>query len=459
MTTFRFFVRNLPWLVTATLLLPQTAAALTYVSMPDEVLADKAAVIVVATILDAAPEPGHERSAARYRLQVEQRVKGLLVGEDIDVVVPGGIGPRSLTVAGAPRFARAEQVLLFLDRRVGHFALTQFALGAFHVRKDAAGKDLILRELGDATELSLATGKPLSSPDRPRDLQRFVHWLGERAAGRDASVDYWRDDGSPVSGKSAKYQLAGQPPARWAEFDEGRTVTMYASGGPQLNLLGGGYEEFRQALDAWNTDAGSAVRLAYGGTAATNSGLTRADGLNSVQFNDPDDDLAGIFDCLKGGVLATTGTWVGNARSWQGGNFLPLIEADIIVQDGASCFLGLLGNANAAELFAHELGHALGLAHSCGESPTPACAAGSAVDDAVMRPVLHADGRGATLSSDDRRGIAYLYSATVPPQNDPGNADSPSSAGSGGGALSPLFLFGLLLAGLRRTRLVCASPL
>ena len=58
----------------------------------------------------------------------------------------------------------------------------------------------------------------------------------------------------------------------------------------------------------------------------------------------------------------------------------------------------------AAELFAHELGHTLGFAHSLDP-------------DALMYSELHDDGRGAMLTTDDRAALEYLYGAStqIPP--------------------------------------------
>jgi hypothetical protein len=68
-----------------------------------------------------------------------------------------------------------------------------------------------------------------------------------------------------------------------------------------------------------------------------------------------------------------------------------------------------------ANLFTHELGHSLGLNHSCGDSTSPPCADDAALDDAVMRSYIHDDGRGAQLGSDDRTALRLLYSTAPTP--------------------------------------------
>ena len=50
-----------------------------------------------------------------------------------------------------------------------------------------------------------------------------------------------------------------------------------------------------------------------------------------------------------------------------------------------------------------------GGASACGDGLLASCTAGSAADNALMRPTLHSDGRGASLGSDDIAGAAALY--------------------------------------------------
>ena len=80
---------------------------------------------------------------------------------------------------------------------------------------------------------------------------------------------------------------------------------------------------------------------------------------------------------------------------------------------GLDCLSGGLPwisqNRRAEEIFAHELGHALGLGHSCGDADSPPCASNPVFNDALMRAFVHGDNRGAALNSDDRAGILFLY--------------------------------------------------
>jgi hypothetical protein len=80
----------------------------------------------------------------------------------------------------------------------------------------------------------------------------------------------------------------------------------------------------------------------------------------------------------------------------------------VVLQDGAACYLSSNGGEEGAEVLAHELGHVLGLGHACGESGMPSCTE-PRYGNSLMRPVLHASGRGPELGDDDAMALLALY--------------------------------------------------
>jgi hypothetical protein len=421
---------RLPFLALALLLafpwLPRPAAATTYQMMPDRALADQARVIAGVRVVQAAPAVlGKGEPATDYRVEVERVVKGSLPGSTVVVRVPGGAGLAGvgLKIWGAPQFQTGERALLFLSPAAdGTYRILHLMLGAFH-RQAADGGSLALRDLSEARELVPAGEQPAG--DEIRDFDKFADWLADRAAGIERARDYVVGTGAGGLGSLMdKFVLStGQDgiPFRWFEFDQGQSVPWRVHDGGQPGLgTEASVAAFRTALQAWDDDAGSNVLYTYAGLTSAAGGFVHDDGVNAILFDDPngDDAADGTFDCDAGGVIAVGGPYYDDStRSYLGKLYHPVVEGDIVTNNGTQCLFQ--NNSRVAEeVFAHELGHTLGLGHS-------------KVRDALMFANVHNDGRGARLSSDDQAAIASLY--PVSDGNGGGNGGGGGGGGNGGG--------------------------
>ncbi len=412
------------WLVLA---FAPPAQALSYIPLPDEALLQQAEVVLAGEILSV-----HESAAAlAYPVHVVEVYKGSVPGNQLTLQVPGN---SSYRVPGVARFAPGERAILFLNGHAdGSYGLTHLNLGAFHELIE--GESLLKRELEGLSRLGASTPLQIAINELPRSAQAMRDWLIEQHPESGLAPGPLPLRTSAVTAKFTLLGSGGRA-ARWRVFDQGGNVAFFAHSTPQQGLPGGGIAQLQQAIAAWTDDAGSNIRYVYGGLTSASG---PSDGISSVLFNDPGGLVDGIFDCLQGGVLAVGGYVTNGALgSYRGTNYELITEGDIVVNNNAGCFLSGNNGSNAAELFAHELGHTLGFGHACGEGSLPLLSdcltAGPLANDALMRAYVHGDGRGASLRQDDRAAAAFLYGeGGAAPAGVTGGAVRPVDNGSSGG--------------------------
>jgi hypothetical protein len=394
------------------------ASATTMVLASDEDLFDQAVLVLEGTVRSASLAPSGI-PATEYRVRVDRSFKGQAPGGEVLVRVPGGAGAdgMKLEVWGAPELKSGERTLLFLGRYDdGAFGPLHLAMGAFREVR-FGGRRLALRDLSEMEDVS----KAFPEPDRARDFDRFADWLEDRARNLKRPADYF----SPLAGSDLERlhekftHLAGIR-QRWVEFDDGESIGWRAHVSGQPGSPVAGFAQFQRGIAVWNGDPDTNIRYRYDGTTTSREGFTEFDGINAILFNDVNNEVTGTFQCSSPGVgfgvLALGGTWtVQNQPEPRA-----IAGADIIINDGAGCWFS--SARRAEQVYAHELGHTLGLGHSCGDSRSGLCDT-VLKDQALMRASAHVDERGARLNGDDRAGIRNLYGT--------GPVPSPPAAPSG----------------------------
>lgn len=425
------------------LLFAALASGFSYSLLSDEHLLADSEGVIRAEVLGHTP--AHDGDLhTRYRLRVLEVLKGPKLGDQVELELPGSFDAPQLNyiVPGVPQLTRGGVILLFHSQRAdGVLQAHQLSLGLFGRVQADNGQSYYVRSLEGSVEYGgNAWTRRYHAPRAPA---AFEDWIRARAAGRKAEVDYLRTGVNAGGLAKFTFSVFGFPtpgPGRWFQFDTGQTLLWTDRPGGQAGA-GNSVQQLQQALAAWTNDPGSRIHLGYSGNQATSPTCPspfNGPGCFSghVLWNDPNNEIPGSFSCQTGGVLGFGGSSaLGNGQTINGQLWYPRIQAQVVIQDGAGCFMAEQGGANGAELLTHEIGHTLAFGHSCGDTESPACNTSAVLDQATMRAFAHGDGRGAVLGADDRAGAAHAY-----PEPNPGDTTPPTTptnlSGSATGANS-----------------------
>jgi hypothetical protein len=364
--------------------------------------------VVHARVLSTASEADASGVVTVTRLAVLEDFTGIGTGI-FEVREPGGqVAGRGQWIPGTPQFVAGQDVVLCLERAGRAWRTVALSFSAFHVRAPAGAAPMRLERFHG--ELSVL-GRP-AAPTASRSIDEF-----RRIVGAVKGVRPLRGDSGAADARSSgvdpgvheNFTLLGGG-IRWREADTDGVITWYRNPAAPSPLVSGNTDaEIQLALSAWtNVDTASIV-LAFGGArsdggaAAAGNYCTAANqGAGLINFGNLGNVVPGGVLAIGGGCFDPGGTHVVNGQP-----FNQFTHGYIVFNNVSGSFTAA---PDFTRVLQHELGHGIGLGHTCSGNCTPDAQVN------IMYPscCLSATPIPPALGPDDRAGVTFIYPLAAP---------------------------------------------
>lgn len=381
--------------------------ATTFVPVSIENLARSSIATVIGTVGDLRSVASRDGQIyTLVTIAVEQVLRGELSAPVIVLKENGGsVAGRREVDSGTPRFVTGERTLLFLTTRPdGSLRTNHLALGKFDLVIDRNGMPQAQQRFGTGITVLLPPG--VDSPQASLPLGDVLASIA--GAGTDTFAPPVAFN-EPVEATDPALPSAASEPltfegGRFFEPDEGMPLSFLIDQSGDAIL---GLTTSRQAVDAgfaaWSTVSSATIRLQDAGL--TSDITAPCPGPGVIIFNDPTGAIPSPVSCS--GILAVGSYCPANnpfpfeSKHFSGRSFERILRGKVTFANGwDGCDIWTA--CNVAEIATHEIGHAIGLAHSSDPAAT-------------MYYRAHFDSRCAGIRTDDIDALSSRYPTNIPP--------------------------------------------
>ena len=319
--------------------------AATFTAPSDAELLNRADLVVVATVLDAAPREGEQRMIyTDHRLHVEEVLKGNAPATLTVSELGGYVNGHGIAVPGSASYAPGSRVVAFLKQREDGTYFTAFmSLGKYRFSRETLVRDLDGIEVDDHSAYDA------------RPANEFLAYIRDGAPAHMPRPQRIATEARPAdvvtNAGAADYVLSGG--GKPLRFDCPSACTVnWTVGSPQQGTVNTA-EAVEDAMDAWTNEPNAWITLGIGGF--NNHTVHTNDDVNDLIFNS--NDNAGVCDSGLGcGIVYFNGP--PDDHTFDGTQFNDIVSSDIIIRPVN------FSQAFFEAVLAHELGHGIGLKHA-----------------------------------------------------------------------------------------------
>lgn len=405
-------------LVVAFTLAATQASATTWIVPDPEDMVQSADAVVLATVerIRSVAELDRSQITTEVTLHVQEGYKGAVAGERLVLHEVGGrVGLDTQWAFGSPEYRVGETVVAYVERAGrGRLRTQHMAIGKLDTEILDDGRVVLsrIRKGGGKSRQMLSSFKSTLATRRGRTRGAV------RLAGR---LQPNAPELAGIAQANANFRLM-EPGSRW--FDLPVSIWGDLAGDKALGKQAGN-RIVQEGAEAWNGHPGSEFDIQYAGN-KKGPGFVCNPGYITVSFDDPKEQVGDPTGCT-GGALAVGG-FCATATPRSGSPYREITGGAVVFNDGWNgCWFW--NEQNLKEVVTHEVGHAIGFAHSwdghLGTTNDPF------IIDATMYWMAHFDGRGGSLRDYDRGAVAYLYDdggQPAPPAPTPTPTPAPTPA-------------------------------